>query len=109
VSRRDWAGLAGIEVVSGAAEDDDGDGFHGFVTVRALADDGSHMAGQLDPATVRKMALNFLSAAESAEQDAVVLTMLVGDLELEHSRAGAFVARMRQVRHEIHPDEDDLA
>ena len=44
---KDWAGLVHVEVVSGTAEDGDGPGFHGFVTVRVLAEDGSHMAGQL--------------------------------------------------------------
>lgn len=106
MSKRHWAGLVDVEVVSGMAEDGPGK-YRGFVTIRAMAEDGSHMAGQLDPAELRKMALNFLGAAEAAEQDAVVMTMLAGEIGLDPSAAAGFVHRMRHIRHEIHPDDDD--
>lgn len=70
-----WAGLVNIEVVSGTAQDGPED-FRGFVTVRAIAEDGSIMAGQLDPDELRAMALSFLSAAEAADQDALVFRVL---------------------------------
>jgi hypothetical protein len=106
MAKRQWAGLTDIDLVSGTAEDGPGE-FRGFVAIRATAVDGSHMAGQLDPATVRKMALNFLGVAEAAEQDAVVMNMLVRDVGLESAVAANFIMHMREERHRIHPDEDD--
>ena len=98
--------LAGIHVQSGIREDE-GDGlYRGFCTVFATASDGFRMIGQLDPEEVRKMALNFLGAAESATQDAVVMNIMVRDMEAEPGLAAAFVTGMRNERRRIDPDPD---
>ena len=94
---KDWAPLTDVETISGTAQDPDGS-FRGFVTVRALAEDGSHMAGQLDPGTLREMALHFLETAEAAEQDAIVFTMMTRDMDLDAAVAARFVANMRAER-----------
>lgn len=99
MSRRDWAGLVNVEVVTGTAEDGPGS-YRGFVTVRAVAADGSHMAGQLDPGELRSMALQFLEAAEAAESDAIVMTLLTRDVNLDRDAAAHFVLRMRGERTE---------
>ena len=102
---KDWAGLVRVEVVSGTAEDTPGR-YRGFVTVRAFDADGSHMAGQLDPSELRLQALQWLGAAEAAEQDAIVMTMLVNDIGLPAEAAAGFIMRMREVRHELHGDPE---
>jgi hypothetical protein len=103
--KKDWAGLTNIEVVSGLAERDDE--YRGFLTVRAFAEDGSFMSGQLDPADVRKMALNFLASAEAAVADAIVMNLFVTKIGAEPGVAAAFVTDMREERHRIDPDPDD--
>jgi hypothetical protein len=105
MAKRDWTGLVDIEVVSGLAERD-GE-YRGFLTIRATAEDGSFMSGQLDPAEVRKMALNFLGAAEAAVQDAVVMNLMTRVVELDPVRAVAFIGSMRDERARIDPDPDD--
>lgn len=97
MSKRDWAGLTGVEVVSGTAQDGP-TAYRGFVTVRAVAEDGSHMAGQLDPAELRAMAMQFLQAAEAAESDAIVMTLLTRDVGLDQETAAQFIRRMRHER-----------
>lgn len=94
---RDWAGLVHIEVVSGTAHDPDGL-FRGFVTIRAVAEDGSFMSGQLDPTDVRKLALDFLSVAEAADQDAIVFRLMVNKVGMPAEVAGNFVMDMRNER-----------
>ena len=106
MSGRDFEDLVDVEVVSGTAQDPDGS-FRGFVTIRATAADGSFLTGQLDPAMLRKMAGNFLAAAEAAVGDAVVMTMLVRDIELPAPDAARFVMAMRAERHRVDPDPDD--
>lgn len=97
MTAKQWAGLTDIEVVSGTAEDPDGS-FRGFVTVRAVAEDGSMMAGQLHPEEVRLMALNFFGAAEAADQDAIVFRLMTRDLGVEAEDVAGFVMRMREER-----------
>jgi hypothetical protein len=72
--------------------------FRGFVTVRATAEDGSWMAGQLSPVEVRAMALQFLEAAEAADQDGIVFTMLTRDVGFAPEDAAGFVMLMRKER-----------
>ena len=91
------AGLAGIEVMSGTAQDGDGS-FRGFVTVTATSEDGTEWKGQLDPTEVRQMALDFLGAAEAAEQDAIVFAVATTELELSSQMAAALVMAMRSRR-----------
>ncbi len=94
---KQWAGLVNVEVVSGTAQDGPED-FRGFVTVRAVAEDGSIMAGQLDPDELRAMALTFLSAAEAAEQDAMVFRVLVASVGAPAEVAARVVMDMRKER-----------
>jgi hypothetical protein len=94
---KDFKGLTDVEVISGTAQDPDGS-FRGFVTIRALADDGSFLTGQLDPDEVRAMALRFLEVAEAADQDRIVFHMLVHDIGLGTDQAAAFVMNMREQR-----------
>lgn len=95
----DFKGLTGIEVISGTAQDSPTE-FRGFVTVRATAEDGSFLTGQLDPDELRVMAMHFLQAAEAAESDAVVMTLLVKEVELQTQAAAHVVMRMRDLRAE---------
>jgi hypothetical protein len=97
--------LVDIEVVSGLAERESE--YRGFLTIRATAEDGSFMSGQLDPSEVRKMALNFLQAADAATSDAVVMNMLTGKIGLPANAAGRFIGDMRTERQRIDPDPDD--
>jgi hypothetical protein len=106
MAKRDWAGLVNIEVVAGLAEREGGE-YRGFLTIRATASDGSFMSGQLDPAEVRKMALNFLGSAEAAVQDAIVMNLMTRVVELDPPRAANFIASMRDERARIDPDPDD--
>lgn len=95
--KRTWAALTDVNVESGTAMDSSTQ-YRGFVTVRATAADGSWMAGQLSPVEVRAMALQFLEAAEAADQDAIVFTMLTRDVGLPPEEAAGFVMLMRKER-----------
>lgn len=98
MSGKQWAELVNVEVISGTAED--GAQYRGFVTVRAVDAAGSIMMGQLDPKTLRDMALQFLEVAEAAEQDAIVMTMMTRDFDLPPDTAAMFVHKMRDERAE---------
>jgi len=86
--------LAGINVVSGVNEQGEG-----FLTVSATTAGGRIIVGQLDPATVRTMAMQWLESAEAAEQDAAVLRC-VRKLELPDRLAGAIIHELRTSRPE---------
>jgi glycine cleavage system aminomethyltransferase T len=94
---KDWAGLVNVETVSGTADDGEGQ-FRGFVTVRAVAEDGSFMSGQLSPDEVRQMALNFLSVAEAADQDALVFRVMVNRVKVPVETVAQVVMDMRKER-----------
>lgn len=87
-------GLANVEVESGVAAD----GGHPFCTVRAVSEDGDVLVGQLDVPTVRKMALDWLGAAEAAEADAMILAELTETVGLDLASAGRFIASLRNRR-----------
>ena len=87
--------IEGVEVRSGVNEDGEG-----FCHVVVTTGGGRVLLGQLDPETVRSMALNFLGAAEAAEQDAVVFGMLRDDVGLDLPEIGEFLAGMRRRRSE---------
>jgi hypothetical protein len=87
-------GLAGIEVMSGTTQDPSG-AFRGFVTVTATSAEGEAWVGQLDPSEIRQMALDFIGAAEAAEQDAIVFSVATSELELSSRDAARFVLAMR--------------
>ncbi len=55
-------------------------------------------AGQLSPDEVRAMALQWLEAAEAAEQDAMVVAEMTEGLGVDMQTAGAFVASLRKRR-----------
>lgn len=97
MAKRDWAGLVGIDVVSGTAQDGPTE-YRGFVTIRAEAEDGSFMSGQLSPGEVRAMALQFLEAAEAADQDAIVFKLMTREMDVPVEVVGAFVMSMRRER-----------
>lgn len=84
--------LVSIDVRSGVNESGTG-----FLTVVATAGNGRMILGQLDPATVRHMALDWIEAAEAAEQDAAVLRC-IRKLELPDAMAGAIIAELRDSR-----------
>lgn len=84
--------LKSIDVRSGVNE-----AGTGFLTVVATAGDGRMLLGQLDPATVRRMAMDWLEAAEAAEQDAAVLRC-IRKLELPDELAGRIVVELRDSR-----------
>ncbi len=55
-------------------------------------------AGQLSPDEVRAMALQWLEAAEAAEQDAMVVAEMTEGLGIDLQTAGAFVVSLRERR-----------
>ncbi len=55
-------------------------------------------AGQLAPDEVRAMALQWLEAAEAAEQDAMVVAEMTEGLGVDIQTAGAFVQSLRKRR-----------
>ena len=83
--------LKDIHITSGVNEK-----MEGFCTISVNNGD---LLGQLDPAEVRKMALQWLEAAEGAETDSIVFKML-SEMELEPHVIGGFIARMRDLRAE---------
>jgi len=84
--------LEGIFVTSGVNE-----AGVGFLTVAAHGSGGTILLGQLDPVQVRQMALDWLEAAEAAEQDAAVLRC-VRKLDLPDVLAGAIITELRETR-----------
>ena len=84
--------LVSIDIRSGVNEKGDG-----FLTVIATAGNGRMILGQLDPATVRRLAMDWLESAEAAEQDAAVLRC-IRKLELPEELAGAIVTELRNSR-----------
>jgi hypothetical protein len=86
--------LVSIDVRSGVNERGEG-----FLTIVATAGNGRMILGQLDPATVRRMAMDWLESAEAAEQDAAVLRCM-RKLELPDELAAAIVTELRESRDE---------
>jgi hypothetical protein len=95
-----WAGLTHIEVTSGTAQDGpiEAPTYRGFVTVRAIAENGSFMSGQLSPVEVRQMAFKFLAVAEAAEQDALVFRVMTTKVGAPSSAVAQLVREMREER-----------
>jgi hypothetical protein len=84
--------LTDIFITSGV--NDDGEA---FCTVAAHGATGVVLLGQLSPDEVRHHALNYLGAAEAAEQDAAVLRC-VRKLELPDRFAAAVIVELRERR-----------
>jgi len=68
-----------------------------FVTVATNATNGILMVGQLDPETVRTMAMQWLSVAEAAEQDAATWRA-IRKLDLPEQLAGVIITELRESR-----------
>jgi hypothetical protein len=85
--------IVGIEIRSGVNEEG-----VGFNTVVVSTQGGQMLLGQLDPGTVRTMALDWLGAAEAAETDGIVFRLLTERFGLEPEIAGGFVVSMRDLR-----------
>jgi hypothetical protein len=93
--------LADIYMTSGLATDAEGK-YEGFVTISCQDQAGNIFTGQADPSEVRMMALRWLEAAEAADQDCIVMTMLTRDLNIPPEHAAGFIRAMRSERE---PDE----
>ena len=70
----------------------------GFCTVVATSQERDLLIGQLPPDTVRKMALDWLGAAEAAETDGIVYRLLSSKFGLPLEAVGAFISQMRDER-----------
>ncbi len=97
--------LTGIEMTSGMAMDDPKN-YHGFITVRATSEDGNALVGQMTPELARGLAMRWLEAAEAADQDSIVMTMLTRDVGLEPPVAANFISAMRNER-DKEPEPED--
>lgn len=84
--------LAGIDVRSGV-----NDRGEPFCTVVARPAKGRLVLGQLAPAEVRAMALQWLEVAEAAEQDAATLRC-IRRIKLPDELAGAIIVELRESR-----------
>lgn len=72
-----------------------------FCTVRAfgsIAGRRYSLTGQVSPAELRGMAMQFLAAAEAAESDAIVAAELVETAGVDQNAALGFVASLRKRR-----------
>ena len=97
--------LADIYMTSGLTKDDDGT-YRGFVTISCQDSAGNIFTGQSDPDEIRTMALRWLEAAEAADQDRIVMTMLTRDLEIPPESAAGFIRAMREEREPDETNED---
>lgn len=97
--------LTDIWTTSGTAQDGPGQ-YRGFVTIRAVAGDGSVLLGQLSPDECRAMAMGFLQTAEAADQDRIVMGMLIR-LGLRADTAANFILDMRKERDKTPPPPEE--
>jgi ABC-type uncharacterized transport system YnjBCD permease subunit len=88
------ADLVSINVSSGVNERGEG-----FCSVSAVDSDGRILLGQLDPATMRVQAMQWLEAAEAAEHEAALLRV-IRNLELPDQLAAAVIVELRNGRSE---------
>lgn len=73
-----------------------------FCHVTVQMDDGTLSEGQLDPPTVRQMALDWLEAAEGSIHDAAVYKSLTEQMDLKPEVAAAFIGDLRNHRLDSH-------
>jgi hypothetical protein len=90
--------LESIYITSGVNEK-----FKGFCTVSI---NGGDMLGQLSPPEVRRMAYDWLEAAEAAETDAIVCQLL-SEMDLPEQVIGGFLIAMRNKRPEVSRETED--
>jgi hypothetical protein len=69
-----------------------------FCHVTVQMADGTLSEGQLDPDTVRKMALDWLMSAEAAVHDSAVYKALTESMEIAPETAAVFIADLRNHR-----------
>lgn len=93
--------ITGVEIRSIVSEA--GEGFCHVVVI--LGDHDNFVVGQLAPNDVRKMALDWLAAAEAAECDSIVYRLLRHKFNLDLPLVEAFVTDMRNQR-ETRPNHD---
>lgn len=86
--------LVSIDVRSGVNERGEG-----FCTIVAHGTNRTIMLGQLSPGEVRKMAMDWIEAAEAAEQDAATFRA-IRKLELPDELAAVIVTELRESRGE---------
>lgn len=86
--------LRAIEIVSGVNEQG-----KAFCTVSCTTKDNALILGQLDPDTVRTLAMQWLESAEAAEQDAAVMRV-IRKLDLPVEVAALVVGELRSTRKE---------
>jgi len=96
--------LTVIELESGVNEQ-----LEGFCSVRAIAEDGTVMYGQLDPATCRQQAQAFMEVAEGAVTDAMLVKLLTEDVGLDEATAGQVLVTLRGMRgdHDTNPNQGE--
>lgn len=70
----------------------------GFCRIEARATNGDVMIGQLNPAEIRRMALDWIEAADAAEFDAILLDFLLNKLSLDNESAGNVLLHIRNQR-----------
>lgn len=89
-------GLGLIESMSGV-----NDALDGFCTIRAVGEvDGRTVSliGQIDPTTVRELAMQFLESAEASESDSIVAKELIETVGLPMEQSLMFIAALRARR-----------
>jgi len=96
----DRPGLEGIFIGSGISAKTQ----RPFCHVTVQAENGRFCEGQLEPETVRRMAFDWLEAAEAAIHDAAVYKMLREKMDVPDGTAARFIAELRDYR----ADEDRM-
>jgi hypothetical protein len=90
--------LKAVETLAGVKDTGEPGSYTGFLTLRAVAENGDILIGQVTPAELREQALSLLSAAEAAEQDATVMSVLVTHFSVPFDTASAVIHAMRNAR-----------
>lgn len=85
--------VASIEIRSGVNERREP-----FNTVVVKTHGGQILLGQISPAMVRTMALDWLGAAEASETDAIIWKVLAEQFDLEDGPIAAVISMMRGER-----------
>lgn len=86
-------GLTGITIETGVNKEGEP-----FCIVTAQSAGSTALRGELAPEDVRTMALDWLGAAEAADQDALVFRLLTSKAGLDESSAAQFLREMRAAR-----------
>jgi len=85
--------IIAIDVRSGVNEKAEG-----FITIVATTEDKEFKMGQVDPKTLRGLALQFLEAAEAAETDAIIYQLLQNKFKLDLPAIAMFISEIRDMR-----------